>query len=198
MTPEDFSTLVNGRRGHFLYESGYHSNLWFDLETLCRRPAILRPFILQLCREIEKFSPDILCGALIEGAFVALLAASELKCDFVYTLRVTGDTDQRMFPITYELPKPLALAVKGKRVAIVNDVISAGSAVRGTYASLTNAGAEVVCIASLVLLGDTFSEFADQHHIPLRTLLTLPNEIWRPESCPLCAKGIPLQQLADQ
>ena len=197
MTPDDFFSFANGRRGHFLYESGYHSDLWFDLETLCRHPANLRPFIIELCRELEPFHPDFICGPLIEGSFVALLAASELQLEFAYTLRIDSSTEQ-MFPITYELPKSLESTVKGKRVAIVNDVISAGSAVRGTHASLTNAQADIVCIASLVLLGETFRGLAERHQIPLKTLLTLPNQIWKPEHCPLCAQGTPLVGLANQ
>jgi orotate phosphoribosyltransferase len=197
MTQDDFLSLAAGRRGHFLYESGYHSDLWFDLETLCQNPAALRPFIPDLGRHLEPFHPDVICGPLIEGAFVALLAASELRCDFVYTLRFNAGFEDKLFGVPYELPKSLQSAVTGKRIAIVNDVISAGSAVRGTLQSLRQAGAEIVCIASLVVLGDSFPPFAREHEIPLRTLLTLPNNTWEPEHCPLCAQGIPLQNLAD-
>jgi orotate phosphoribosyltransferase len=197
MSPEDFFALADGRRGHFLYESGYHSDLWFDLETLFRRPTAVRPFVVDLCRELTDFKPDVISGALIEGAFVALLVASELKREFVYALRFAEANQGSMFPVSYEVPKPLEHAIAGKRVALVNDVISAGSAVRGVLQSLRKANAEVVCIASLVVLGETFVEFARQQEIPLRTLLKMPNEMWKPEECPLCRKEVPLQRLAD-
>ena len=197
MTPDDFFSLADVRRGHFQYESGFHSNLWLDLETLCHHPEILRPFVVELCSRIADFTPDVICGPLIEGAFVALLAASELRREFVYTLRLGDTSDRRMFPVTYELPQSLRSVVTGKRVIIVNDVISAGSAVLGALQSLRMAGAQVVAIASLVVLGESFLAVAQQENIPLTTLLNLPNDMWEPENCPLCTDKVPLQRLAD-
>jgi len=139
----------------------------------------------------------VICGPLVEGAFVALLAASELQRNFVYTLRCAEPDQDRLFPVSYDLPKSLRSTVAEKRVAVVNDVISAGSAVRGTLNSLKAAGADVVCIASLVGLGESFSAFARQQAMEYRTLLTLPNNTWKPEECPLCSKREPLQELAD-
>ncbi|HWR34965.1 MAG TPA: phosphoribosyltransferase family protein [Clostridia bacterium] len=196
MKADDLLSLANARHGYFMYESGYHSDLWFDLETLCQRPACLRPFVLELCREITEIKPEVICGPLIEGAFVALVAALELQREFVYTLRLDESTEERMFAVAYELPQALQQSVAGRRVAVVNDVISAGSAVRGTLQSLRTAGAEVVGIASLVVLGDSLFRFAEQQGIVVRTLVALPNEMWAPATCPLCMDGIPLQKLA--
>jgi hypothetical protein len=41
--------------------------------------------------------------------------------------------------VKYRIPPALRSQVRGKRVAIVNDVINAGSAVRGTFLDLRNA-----------------------------------------------------------
>ena len=196
MTPDDFYSLANVRRGHFLYESGYHGRIWLDLETLCQRPVALHPFIVELCREIEAFKPDVICGPLIEGAFAALMAASELRAEFVYTLRVETTEQNRMFSVRYQLPEPLRIRVARKRVAVINDVISAGSAVRGSLDSLREAGADVVCIASLVVFGKMFVDFAEEQSLPLKMLLELPNQMWTSENCPLCIQNLPLQKLA--
>lgn len=196
MEAEYFLSLVNGQHGHFAYESGYHSDTWFDLETLCSNPKAIRPAILKLCTEIAEWEAEVICGPLIEGGFVALLTAMELERTFAYTLRVAETTDSGMFPISYELPPALKHQVEGRRVAVVNDVISAGSAVPGTLQSLKKNGAEVVGIASLAILGDSFYEFAKQKAIPIRTLLRMANNMWKPEECPLCDAGVPLQQLA--
>lgn len=102
-----------------------------------------------------------------------------------------------MFPVSYELPPVLKQAVAGKRVAVVNDVISAGSAVRGTLNSLRKSGAEVVGIASLVVLGDSIYRFAENEGIPVKAPLTMANNMWEPETCPLCMANVPLQKLAD-
>jgi orotate phosphoribosyltransferase len=98
-----------------------------------------------------------------------------------------------LFPVEYRLPKSLHPSMQGKRVAIVNDVINAGSAVRGTYSDLQASGADVVAIGALLALGDAINEFAAEHHVPFELLERMPNNLWTPSECPLCAAGMPLE-----
>src|SRR5512138_3517980 len=118
MEAEYFLSLVHGQRGHFAYESGYHSDTWFDLETLCSHPRAVRPAILELCTEIAEWKPEVICGPLIEGGFIALLTAIELGVSFVYTLRLAGSSDSGLFPISYELPSAMKPVIGGKRVVV--------------------------------------------------------------------------------
>jgi orotate phosphoribosyltransferase len=189
-------SLVRGRRGHFAYESGHHGDVWFDLETLCQRPHILQPFTAQLAARLKPFLPDAVCGPLVEGAFIGLLVASELPCDFTYASRFAPSSSDALFPVEYRLPPALYPLVSGRRVAIVNDVINAGSAVRGTLRDLQSHGATVVAVASLVILGDAFADFAAEQKIPVESLAHLPNNLWTPAECPQCAAGMALEHLA--
>jgi orotate phosphoribosyltransferase len=190
---EHLLSLVRGRQGHFLLESGHHGDLWYQLETLCLRSKVIRPFAARLAARLVNHGVDVVCGPLVEGAFVALLVSLELGCDFVYAERFAGTTRAGLFPVEYRLPKSLQLAVKSKRVAIVNDVINAGSAVRGTFFDLRALGARVVAISALLALGDAINGFAGEHHIPLELLERMPNNLWTPSECPLCAAGMPLE-----
>lgn len=78
--------------------------------------------------------------------------------------------------------------MRGQRVAIVNDVINAGSAVRGTVASLHGCGATPVAIGTLTVYGEAAGNLA----LPLETLASFPGQIWSPGACPLCADAVPL------
>ena len=82
--------------------------------------------------------------------------------------------------------------VAGRRVAVVNDVINAGSAVRGTLADLYAAGAAPVAIGTLAVLGASASQIAAENQIALEQLVALENRIWIPSECPLCAQNLPL------
>jgi orotate phosphoribosyltransferase len=186
-------SLVRGRQGHFRLESGHHGDLWFQLETLCLHSRELRPFGARLAAQLVRYEVEVVCGPLVEGAFVALLVALELGCDFAYAERFADTTREGLFPVEYRLPRALQPVVKGKRVAIVNDVISAGSAVRGTYSDLQAIGANVVAIGSLLALGDAISEFAAGQGVALELLERMPNNLWTPSQCPLCAAGTPLE-----
>ena len=190
---EHLLSLVLGRHGHFRLESGHHGDLWFQLETLCLRAREIRPLAARLAEQLIRYNVEVVCGPLVEGAFVALLVSLELSCDFVYAERFADTTREGLFPVEYRLPRALQPTVKGKRVAIVNDVISAGSAVRGAFCDLQALGADVVAIGALLALGDAIGEFATEHRIALELLERMPNNLWLPSQCPLCAAGMPLE-----
>jgi orotate phosphoribosyltransferase len=186
-------SLVRGRHGHFKLESGHHGDLWFDLETLCLDSREIRGFAERLAAQLKKYQVDVVCGPLVEGAFVALLVSLELGCQFTYAERFDDTTRGGLFPVQYRLPNSLQSFVSGKRVAIVNDVISAGSAVRATFFDLSEIGAEVVAIGALLALGESITAFAAKHGVALKLLERMPHNLWQPEECPLCAAGIALE-----
>jgi len=190
---EHLLSFVRGRRGHFRLESGHHGDLWFQLETLCQRSRDIRAFAAQLAAQLVQYEVEVVCGPLVEGAFVALLVSLELGCDFAYAERFADTTREGLYPVEYRLPKALQPAVKGKRVAIVNDVISAGSAVRGSFSDLQTLGASVVGIGALLALGDAIAQFAAENRVALELLERMPTNLWTPSECPLCAAGVPLE-----
>ena len=186
---QDLLELVQGRQGHFQFESGHHGDLWLQLEALCLHPREMQPFVVRLAGALRKYEAQVVCGPLVKGAYVALLVGLELGCDFVYAERFVNPSREGFFPVEYRLPKALHGAVKGKRVAIANDVISAGSAVRGAFRDLQFLGAEVVVIGALLGLGDSIDRFVAEKHVALELLQRMPHNLWAPEECPLCAAG---------
>lgn len=200
MHPDEraISELFAARRGHFVFESGHHGDLWLELERLCLRPQALRPAVAELARWVGEQRADIVCGPLVEGAFVALMVADELAAEFVYAERIEPPANERdnsqLFPIHYRLPASLRATVRGRRVALVNDVINAGSAVRGTAAELAECGAELVGIACLLTLGSAAADFAGQCNVPLFQLATREMNLWSPQECPLCRAGVAIEK----
>jgi orotate phosphoribosyltransferase len=189
----EFLSTVQSRRGHFRMESGFHTDAWMDLETLFLRPTAIKPFAAQLAERLRRYEVDAVCGPLNEGSFVALMVASELDCEFTYAERFADPARDDVFSIEYRLPSALRGTVRGRRVAIVNDVISAGSAVRGALADLAACGATVVAIGALLVLGSAFVAFARERRIPLDTLAEAAANLWSPAACPLCRSGVPLE-----
>jgi orotate phosphoribosyltransferase len=188
--------LLSGRQGHFLLESGHHGDLWLDLETLCLQPQRAQAVAARLVTPLSGLQLDAICGPLVEGAFVALLVALQLDAQFTYSERFVRPAADGLFPAGYRVPAVLREGLRGKRVAIVNDVINAGSAVRGTFTDLEECGANIVAIGTLLVLGSAAATFAAGKNVPLHTVATLPNNLWTAAECPLCASGIPLQDVA--
>jgi orotate phosphoribosyltransferase len=188
----ELSSLLAARRGHFRFESGHHGSLWLDLEPLFVQPKLVRPFAERLAKQIVEFNVAAVCGPLSGGAFVAEMVAAALDVEFYFTEPFLGADRNALFPIKYRLPDPLRSMVAGKRIAIANDVINAGSAVRGTCEDLQDCGAQVAVVATLAILGDAALEYFADRNVPVTWLEQLPNEIWLPAECPLCAAGAPL------
>lgn len=190
---EEIAKLFSLRKGHFRFESGHHGDQWIDLELLFLRPERVRPFAIELAKRLSKYKTEMICGPLIEGSFVALLVASELGVPFVYSQRVINlESSDTLYPVSYRIPAALRPKVRGKRLAIVNDVINAGSAVRGTFFDLQTCIAEPVAIGALLTLGSWASAFAKDNRLVLETIDEATHNLWAPAECPLCDSGVPL------
>lgn len=189
-------SLFAPQRGHFRFESGHHSSLWMDLETLFLDPARIEPLADELAQRVAKHDIGAVCGPLVEGAFLALMVARRLGVPFTYSERIETGSDE-LYPIRYRVPRTLHRHVRGRRIAIVNDVISAGSAVGRTAVDLDECGATPVAIAALLILGDWTARFAAERNIAVESLEERPLEIWKPEECPLCARGVPLSNIRE-
>lgn len=182
--------LMRARRGHFQLESGHHGNLWLELDTLFDRPAHLTRFVDSLGRRLAESCPELACGPLTGGAFVALRIAEVLDIGFCYTERIAEPVSDALYSARYALLG--APDVAGRRVAVVDDVINAGSATSSTLETLRAAGAEPVAIGALLVLGDNARQFAENQKLALAAVADYDNTIWEPGHCPLCAAGVSL------
>lgn len=189
---ERVAQILPTRKGHFVFESGHHGEVWLDLELLFLHPERVQPLAAALAHRLRSHEAEAVCGPLVEGAFVGLMVASSLGVPFSYSEPVRALHATGLFPVTYPIPRALEPTLRGKRVAVVNDVVNAGSAVRGTLASLAQCGARPVAIATLAVYGSAAHVLASTHDIALETLASFPSRIWEPSACPLCSEGVPL------
>ena len=192
---DDFLRLVAGRPGHFRLESGHHSRLWLDLDTLFVDPVRVRPFVNKLAVLLRSYDVDAVCGPLVGGALLAQTVAAALDLHFFFTARVLPPERTGLYQVQYVLPRTLRCPADGNRFAIVDDVISAGSAVRGTCLELEAHGAQPVVIGALLRLGDAATPFFAEKGMPVESVLQLPYDVWLPEKCPLCASQTPLEDV---
>ncbi|MCC7446208.1 MAG: orotate phosphoribosyltransferase [Anaerolineae bacterium] len=187
--------LLAAREGHFRYESGYHGSLWLDLDRLWMRPGLVQPFAQGLAGKLAQHRITAVCGPLMGGALVAHTVAIELGVAFYYTERFVRPQAEGLYPVAYRLPAGVRSAIPGQTVAIVDDVISAGSAVRGTLTELRAAGVGPVVIGALLVLGSSIADFCAEQTIPLESMAQRPSDLWLPAECPLCAAHVPLEDV---
>lgn len=193
----DFLALAAARRGHFRLESGYHGSLWIELDALFAAPRRIMPFVETLADRLRGHKVDAVCGPTVGGAFAALLVAQALGVEFYFTDRVMQPRPEGMFQVYYRLPSAFRERVSGKRLAMVDDIMSAGSALRGTYAALQAGGAVPAVAAALLVLGDIGETFFAERKVPVEAVAREPYELYMPGDCPLCATDTPLEDVSD-
>ena len=199
MTDTDLSAflaLVSGRRGHFRLESGHHGGLWLDLDPLFAEPRRIAPFVERLADALRPHDVELICGPLLGGAFLAQLIAHALGAGFCFTERVMPARTDGLYQASYRLPAAMVSRVRGRRIAIVDDVMSAGSALRGTYMELQAHGGEAVVAGALLALGDVGARWFAERAVQVEAVARDEYRLWTPAECPLCASGEPLEDIA--
>jgi orotate phosphoribosyltransferase len=196
-TAAAFLKLVTARRGHFRLESGHHGALWLDLDGLFVEARRVESFVTALVNRIRRYDVAAVCGPLQGGAFLAQLVARALDVEFWFAERVMPSETAVLYQARYLLPAALARRVRDKRAAMVDDVMSAGSALRATFAELRAHGAKPVVAGALLVLGSAADAYFAEQRIAVEAIARGEYELWRPADCPLCAAGLPLEEVAE-
>jgi orotate phosphoribosyltransferase len=177
------------RAGHFVFESGHHGDLWLDLDALFADPARTDGLAANLADLLRPIPIDVVCGAMTGGALLGQVVARHLGCRFAWTERTVVDNRPR-----YVLPSGQREVVSGQRLALVDDVINAGSATGGTNRAVVSAGGIPVAIGALLVLGDAIDRAAAALNLPVIALERRTSNLWDQAECPLCAGNIPLER----
>ena len=195
--PAGLVRLLGGRKGHFQMESGCHADSWFELGRLFDRPDAVQPFVANLARRLAAHRIEAVCGPMTGGAQLAALVGRELGIAHFSSERIEVPDATGLFPVKYRLTGEDRARVRGKRIAVVDDAISAGSAVRGTCADLSACGARPVAIGALFVFGTAAAAFAAENDLALEGIAPMEFPLWKPAECPLCRKGIPIERVSD-
>jgi len=177
-------------------ESGFHSSLWFELDRLFTDPPKIAPAIARLTDLIRPHGVDAVCGPMSGGAVLAESIARLLGAAFYFTEKAPSPGSDGLFAATYRLPAGTGSHLNGARVAIVDDVMSAGSSLRATLAELESHGAVTIAAGALLVFGEVGSRYFEERGIAVEAIEKSPYDLWAPSDCPLCSTGMPLENPA--
>jgi orotate phosphoribosyltransferase len=166
--------------GHFKLTSGRHSDVYYEKFTLLRNPKLAT----QLCRAmVDKLSglgAETVVGPTTGGIIIAYDVARYLGVEAIYA--EAGETG-RVFKRGFDLPQ-------GRKVAIVDDVLTTGRSIFEVIDLVKSYGAEIVGIGELL----DRSNGAVKFDYPFFPLASVAADNWEPSECPLCRQGIELTQ----
>ncbi|GAA4055575.1 orotate phosphoribosyltransferase [Hymenobacter glaciei] len=168
-------------RGHFRLSSGLHSDTYVQCARFLRCPDLAAPAAAALAGQIQAagLQPDTVVGPAMGGVVIGYELARQLGVPGIFTER---DPDGQM-----TLRRGFTIE-PGERVVIAEDVVTTGKSTLEVAKVLREMGAEVLAVASLIDRtggkgGLDFPHFA---------LLQVQAATFAPESCPLCAAGVPV------
>jgi orotate phosphoribosyltransferase len=195
--------LARPRYGHFDLGTGYHGDVWLDLDRLFLRPALLRPHVGVLAERLREHRVDAVCGPMEGGAFLAYALANQLGVAFLPAYRAAAaaaaPAEARIAAATgyrLGLTGSAGEGIGGWRVAIVDDAVNAGTAVRACARELSDQGAVPVAVAALLAVGPASQVMAAALAVPFYSVAAVSSQAWLPLDCPLCVDGIPLMDPA--
>lgn len=169
--------------------TGYHGDLWLDLDALFLRPALLRPHVRCLADRLQRHQVDAVCGPMEGGAFLAQALADRLGTAFLAAHR--APSPRRGEETAYRLPDVQG-GIGGWRVVIADDAVNAGTAVRACSGQLRRRGAVPVAVAALLSVGLASATVAEVMSVPFYAAGTIHSQAWPADNCTLCASGTPL------
>jgi orotate phosphoribosyltransferase len=163
--------------GHFQLSSGRHSDRYFQCALLLSDPLRAETLARAVALKIE-VSVDVVVGPALGAVVWAHEVARALGTNALFTERVDGEMTMRR-GFTLE---------PGRRVLVVEDVLTTGGSAREAIRVVQGTGAEVVGVASIVNRSGVANPF-EPDGLPLACLAEVEVQSWEPAACPLCANA---------
>jgi orotate phosphoribosyltransferase len=164
--------------GHFRLSSGLHSDRYFQSALVLQYPEFAGALGEALGGRVAHLQATAILSPALGGIVIGQEVGRALGVRAMFAERVDGKlTLRRGFTLS-----------PADRVVVVEDVVTTGGSTRETIDVANAAGATVSGAAALVDRG------GDSAHVPvpLFSLVQMLVPTHEPESCPLCAKGIPV------
>jgi orotate phosphoribosyltransferase len=121
------------------------------------------------------------------GAFLALAIAGILETAFLPAYRASGEEQGYRLAGVPGVPG-VPGGISGWRVAIADDAVNAGTAVRACTGLLRRHGAVPVAVAALLAVGPASAAVPEA---PFYAAAAIDSQAWPEDECPLCARGTP-------
>lgn len=215
------------KEGHFILRSGQHSNLYINKDEIILNPMAHTVVISQLISEVfchlDNNDFDMISAPAIAGICFGSPVSIKLGKPFVYPEKQLVKIGENSLgnPQEYNMVfrDNFKKAIKGRRVILIEDIITTGGSVGKTAQAIFDCGGDVVeiyCIWNrnpmikymakwpiMRVFNDIIhtgtncaiqecSYTSSVNKMPVYSLVSEAVESWEEEECPLCNQGIPL------
>jgi orotate phosphoribosyltransferase len=166
---------------HVVYTSGKHGRAYVNKDALyphAHRTAELCGLMADLVRDA---GAEVVCAPALGGIILSQWLGHHLHLPAVYAEKVESGLALR---------RGYDQVVAGRRVVVVEDVVTTGGSLIETIRVVRAAGGTVVAAVALCNRGGLTA--ADLDVTRFESLLELTLESWEAHECPLCREGVPI------
>ncbi len=173
---------------HIVYTSGKHGTAYVNKDAVYVRPRCPEWLCGHIAANFANDNVQVVCGPAIGGVVLSQWTAYALSSGkdvlAVYSEKSeAGDT--------FVIRRGYNKLITGRRVLVVEDVLTTGGSARKVVEAVRAVGGEVVGLGALCNRGGVTA--ADLADVPkLFTLANVTLDAWDEADCPLCKQGIPI------
>jgi len=164
--------------GHFKLSSGLHSDRYLQSALVLQHPDFAEQMGRALAARLEHLQPTVILSPALGGIIIGQEVGRAMQVRSIFAERQDGKLTLR---------RGFALS-PSDRVVVVEDVITTGLSTRETIETAEATGAVVLGAAAIIDRGSDASRL----NVPLQALVRMEVPAYPPESCPLCATGVPV------
>lgn len=184
-TLQDLGGLLEG---HFVLKSGRHSGQYLNKDVIYPDPVIMRRIgdaLADLAENSGIRDVDLVAGPVMGGVILAQWTAYSFCVGSNHPLVIYAEKSPLATDRSFYFNRGYEKMIPGKRVLLVEDIITTGGSIVAVAEEVVRLGGKVVGIVALVNRGGV--------EIPnLHTLASLDIESWCLARCPLCEQGVPI------
>jgi orotate phosphoribosyltransferase len=176
---------------HVVYTSGRHGSSYVNKDALYPHTAATSTVCAALAAHFRNADVDVVAGPTVGGVIMAQWTAHHLstlrgrEVLAIYAEEVTIDGEKgREFRRGYEQ------LLVGKRVLIVEDILTTGGSARQVVQAVERQGGIVVGVGALCNRGDVSAATVGAPELVALTVVPLTS--YAPDECPFCAAGVPI------
>lgn len=176
---------------HFVGTSGLHFDTYVNKDFLYPHTKDISNICAMIAEKFKDYGVEVVVGPALGGIILSQWTAHHLSGILgreILSVYTEKDIEKnQVFTRGYDA------YVKGKKVLLVEDVITTGGSVLKSAESIKAAGGEVVSACALVNKNKDMKD--DIKGVPFFALSEFFVETYESSKCPLCEKGVPMNTM---
>ena len=175
---------------HVVYTSGLHGSAYVNKDAIYPHPKEISELCGMFAEDFKDKNIEVVAGPAVGGVILETLTAQHLT-------RLTG---REVFGIYAEKQKDeeesfafgrgYADFIKGKRVLVVEDILTTGGSAEKVIKAVRKLRGEVVGLGVLCNRGGVKPEAVGG--VEIDALINVKMDSFKPEVCPHCSSGVPM------